>query len=859
MNYVMVPDGTGNYSISVWSNNAPSVPTTFFLVSGSTVVQTLSGVSGTFTNVVPACYRLYICVTTLQDGPLYCCLDLPCNFIDPGCCELKYSFFTSLSNPNWRFGDGTTTTDQNPVHEFTNLNTYPVEGIPSTIVTVTVGSLIITTINFPPGIWVGKDCIDSGNASTLMSSLNPTYVVFPLLSYTTRKISVKGSITMDLNYQFTDCDFCMHPSSRIVANTPTLSFLTKTVLHDATCKNAAWYGVELRTGMVVGDGATFKGAYNAIYTPVTNAATNNLSLMNCYFEANYLGIRLNRSVTFSSTFGNTFGDAAFMRPWPGLTLACTWVDPIGKPQAAAPFAGIYAETPAAATLVSLVFPNNLTSTPNLFINLSNGIYMHDANGTVRQSRFQNMLSGAYTNDDGYGIHLFSSATHHLAEWGLGKTNTTLTFDNCRHAIHVEMPQNTAAASTYVGVRDNNMSVQHGCTIIGGYARIRNPSVVQDNQITYTAQHGVLVENTSVNSKISVLRNSITGITPAGGFGVGVFLDHFTPIALGTADIAIVKDNNAANGGGIFGGARGVSIGQFENVLVENNLVRGFLESGIGNTASTGNRIRCNIVNSALANTQAIFLHLAPASTVSYNQTDNTTHGLQVTQVCNNSLLLCNEIGSHNNGLFFDASGESSAQLPTMSSAGNTWTGTYTANAALMVFGGTPANSIFYYRVNEKTFNQIYLTTSFVDVAPSEAQLLEIRAIGEQCSSDGGRIVFSARNWYHTLTGTRIEGDCDGVAERDASGRPEAGTQVLLQVSPNPAGDRARISVQGTIPAGASIGIYDVAGKLRKTIQAPAQGNAFELETAGLANGTYVCRLSDARGGFLATVKFNIQH
>lgn len=69
-NWVMIPNGLGQYNIAVRSIATSTVPTTYYLMSGTTVIATLNGTQGVFENIQPGCYTVIIC--TDGDIDFYC-------------------------------------------------------------------------------------------------------------------------------------------------------------------------------------------------------------------------------------------------------------------------------------------------------------------------------------------------------------------------------------------------------------------------------------------------------------------------------------------------------------------------------------------------------------------------------------------------------------------------------------------------------------------------------------------------------------------------------------------------------------------------------------------------------------------
>ena len=84
----------------------------------------------------------------------------------------------------------------------------------------------------------------------------------------------------------------------------------------------------------------------------------------------------------------------------------------------------------------------------------------------------------------------------------------------------------------------------------------------------------------------------------------------------------------------------------------------------------------------------------------------------------------------------------------------------------------------------------------------------------------------------------------------------------LAVSPNPASDRTRISYQLNTTSQVNLSVYDLTGKVVRTIQsgermASGTQHSMEVETGGLANGTYLVVLESA--GVRKSAKLMVVH
>jgi hypothetical protein len=160
-----------------------------------------------------------------------------------------------------------------------------------------------------------------------------------------------------------------------------------------------------------------------------------------------------------------------------------------------------------------------------------------------------------------------------------------------------------------------------------------------------------------------------------------------------------------------------------------------------------------------------------------------------------------------------------------------------------------------WETNEKTLNDIFLNTAFVEQWPTTAQTDQIRQIAEQCFADGGPAVVRARAWYRALTGTQIEVNCGGVIERGVE--DQKGSQVQMRISPNPAQNSIWVQFSNPVEQKSRLEIFDMTGRLRKALDIPEKNTAVEIQTAELPTGIYLCRLI-SEGKLITTEKFSIQ-
>jgi hypothetical protein len=100
-------------------------------------------------------------------------------------------------------------------------------------------------------------------------------------------------------------------------------------------------------------------------------------------------------------------------------------------------------------------------------------------------------------------------------------------------------------------------------------------------------------------------------------------------------------------------------------------------------------------------------------------------------------------------------------------------------------------------------------------------------------------------------------NCGGVIERGMGG--EMNSQVVqMLISPNPAGDKILVRFSEAVEQGTRMEIFDMTGRLQKTLDVAGDNTFIEVATAEFSNGIYLCRLT-SEGKLIAAEKFSIQH
>lgn len=148
--------------------------------------------------------------------------------------------------------------------------------------------------------------------------------------------------------------------------------------------------------------------------------------------------------------------------------------------------------------------------------------------------------------------------------------------------------------------------------------------------------------------------------------------------------------------------------------------------------------------------------------------------------------------------------------------------------------------------NEKTINEIYLTTIANDITMDEAQQATVREIASLCPMIGGTAVYKARHLYGyfavpSFDDTKIcfTAQIGGGEVGDEGGKiiKSPNPQANVLIYPNPAQDEVTILVNQNEPV--TVNIIDITGKV---VMQQNFSATIQLSTVNIPNGSYFCEI-----------------
>ena len=191
---------------------------------------------------------------------------------------------------------------------------------------------------------------------------------------------------------------------------------------DSRC--AIWRSIRLLdNSQVILGRTTIKDAY---YGVENVGVGTNLILFRANFENNFVGAYLRNDIATNFIGGNIFSFDGTLDPIGNLPYDFPFTPTYNIQRA---FTGVQTDG-----VVLNTTPLNDNQPFNEFINLGNGIFLHDSDANINWCTFEDMDPGPYNDVFGNGILFDSDGFNTMTQFGLGVDHPQTTFNNCRTGI-----------------------------------------------------------------------------------------------------------------------------------------------------------------------------------------------------------------------------------------------------------------------------------------------------------------------------------------------------------------------------------------------------------------------------------------
>ncbi|NUO03041.1 MAG: T9SS type A sorting domain-containing protein, partial [Saprospiraceae bacterium] len=372
---------------------------------------------------------------------------------NPMCASGMVSFENvseSATNYSWNFGDGGTSTAENPMHTYAP-GTYTVTLTVSNEcgVDVETQTVVVSTTAYT---WVVPQ------TTTLSNAISNNWL--PATSVNNASVQITGILTIDqAEYTFQDADVTMESGAGIAINS--LRKLTINNSNFTGCLNM-WRGIHVLAdaSLTIVNNSYIANAEFAVRTESKSLVT----LQGSRFDRNLISLFHAGPLPFVlfPFFGNEITCSEPLLP--------AYPNQLTMP-ASQSYAGIFVndQTPLVIGSEGEVL--------NTFSNLRNGMITNRSNLSVVNTKFRNILeSEEYADFTGFGIYCAAENNRELVQEGFGSgASSQRSFLNCTQAI---------------------FAARSGAIISGNY--IQN------------VEHGIRIENVA-NQKIEVANNRIRSV------------------------------------------------------------------------------------------------------------------------------------------------------------------------------------------------------------------------------------------------------------------------------------------------------------------------------------------------------------
>ena len=434
-------------------------------------------------------------------------------------CQFQFTSDFSGGSHLWDFGDGTTSTEENPLHTFLGQE---------------FAYTVTHTVTSPCGVTTEFEFIIVGCTSYLDCGCPPPGLILGISGTTTRLsqysnvpsslsgcVTIAGHFIIDEPLEFYGAEVLMNPNASIEIETRQDITNELYVINSTlkSCGAGMWQGiiVNSETSLRMED---FSRIEDAMYA-VAVLEKGQLSIEETTFDRNRIGI---------------FSEHPFsLTPLSNVTFDCS-------SQLAEPLAGMSSEAGIMVSNGGLLSIGVSGQGLVIFKNLSNGILATDNSLMVQKASFENInpkINGAGGPYQHMGFGIRAEATNpggglHLLEQK-GDGPNTPSFKNCRVGIkaigssvdisdnlmeEVRIGVSAEFCHSDIDIYDNKI----GARTVGIEMSQTEPNAarsIHDNEVTMTGTRGNGIE---INEFLINLSGSVTGFVE----GNIIFMDGFGP-------------------------------------------------------------------------------------------------------------------------------------------------------------------------------------------------------------------------------------------------------------------------------------------------------------------------------------------
>ena len=518
-----------------------------------------------------------------------------------GPCEIQFTSDFSGGTHLWDFGDGNTSNEENPLHQY-------ISSLPQFVVTHSVTTAC--------GMTTTTEVVFLACSQFFDCSCDPFQdFMFGLPTSTTRLsqyqnvpsqisgcVAIAGHFIIDQPLTFNLAEVFMQPGAVIeIEENADPNITNGLVVRESTLKGC---GDEMWQGVIVNSNTEFISEQDsriedAMYA--VSARENALvGILSTTFDRNRVGIFSENNFQLNALADVTFDCSSAL---------------------VSPLEGLFGEAGIKVKDLDLLSVGVLGLPPVVFQNIRNGILAENTNIMVTSGNFNNIAFGDYPTA-GYGIKADGSGELFKQEGNCDILNYSTTFDHCDVGIFLEGMDAEVIA--------NNMTnVIRGVEI----SESQNENIIVCGNSIACSYRGINLFQNAPAAQVKVDHN-IVNVTSQSIFGSTVFGDPFADainitesgmaqpdgmvemnnvsttdagagIRMHLANGYVVVDNNVdASSTGIFAFYSGISLNNCRNTTLGCNLVDGDGSSGIGGDygpkgirvmGSLNSRLGCNTI------------------------------------------------------------------------------------------------------------------------------------------------------------------------------------------------------------------------------------------------------------------------